>query len=101
MDGLQPSTGEIIMPARVIIYTTRFCPFCIRAKHLLSGKGVAFEEIAVDGKPDLRAEMTHLAGSHTVPQIWINDHHVGGCSELMTLEMQGQLDEMLAESAGD
>lgn len=82
--------------AKVVIYTTRFCPFCVRAKHILSSKSVAFKEIAVDGKPELRKEMTQLAGgSHTVPQIWVGDVHVGGCTELMALESSGKLDKLL------
>ena len=81
----------------VTIYSSDFCPFCIRAKHLLDAKKVEYREIRVDGKPDLRAEMTRLAGGRTsVPQIWINDHHVGGCDQLMALERAGKLDAMLA-----
>lgn len=81
----------------VTIYSSDFCPFCIRAKHLLDAKKVDYREIRVDGKPDLRAEMTRLAGGRTsVPQIWINDHHVGGCDQLMALERAGKLDAMLA-----
>lgn len=80
----------------VIIYTTRFCPFCIRAKYLLDNKNVPYKEISVDGKPELRAEMTAKAGRHTVPQIWVGGHHVGGCDELMAIERSGQLDKLLA-----
>ncbi|SDT22031.1 glutaredoxin 3 [Halopseudomonas xinjiangensis] len=80
----------------VTIYSSDFCPFCIRAKHLLDAKKVDYREIRVDGKPDVRAEMTRLAGGRTsVPQIWINDHHVGGCDQLMALERAGKLDAML------
>ena len=81
----------------LIIYTTKFCPFCIRAKHILNAKGQSFDEIAVDGKPELRQKMTQMAGgAHTVPQIWVDDYHVGGCSELMTLDAAGELDQLLA-----
>ncbi|TLM79193.1 glutaredoxin 3 [Microbulbifer harenosus] len=80
----------------VIIYTTRFCPFCIRAKYLLDNKNVSYTEISVDGKPELRAEMTAKAGRHTVPQIWVGGHHVGGCDELMAIERSGELDRLLA-----
>lgn len=80
----------------VVIYTTRYCPFCIRAKYLLDNKNVPYKEISVDGKPELRAEMTAKAGRHTVPQIWIGGHHVGGCDELMAIERSGQLDKLLA-----
>ena len=80
----------------IVIYTTRFCPFCVRAKQLLDHKGLSYNEVSVDGKPDLRQQMTQKAnGAHTVPQIWINETHVGGCSELMDLERAGQLDGLL------
>jgi len=86
------------MSANVIIYSTKFCPFCVRAKSLLNKKGVSFTDIPVDGNRPLRDEMTKKAGSHTVPQIWINEKHVGGCSELMALDAAGKLDAMLAKS---
>ncbi|MBY6211744.1 glutaredoxin 3 [Microbulbifer agarilyticus] len=79
----------------VVIYTTRYCPFCIRAKYLLDNKNVRYKEISVDGDRAARAEMTAKAGRHTVPQIWIGDHHVGGCDELMAIERSGQLDTLL------
>jgi len=75
----------------VVIYTTAWCPFCIRAKALLDRKGVAYEEIPVDGNPTLRAEMASKAGRTSVPQIWIGDKHVGGCDELHALERAGRL----------
>ena len=80
----------------VVIYTTRYCPFCIRAKYLLDNKNVPYTEISVDGDRALRAEMTAKAGRHTVPQIWIGDHHVGGCDELMAIERSGELESLLA-----
>lgn len=79
----------------VVIYTTRFCPFCIRAKQLLDSKNVKYREIPVDNDPGLRAEMTAKAGRRTVPQIWIGERHVGGCDELMALERSRQLDNLL------
>ncbi|MGL6159469.1 glutaredoxin 3 [Microbulbifer sp.] len=82
--------------AQVVIYTTRFCPYCIRAKYLLDSKGVEYREISVDGDPELRAQMAARAGSRTVPQIWIGEHHVGGCDQLVALERSGQLDKLLA-----
>jgi len=84
-----------MMKNQVVMYTTRFCPFCIRAKQLLSHKGVDYQDIPVDSNPDLRREMMSKSGRHTVPQIWIGDYHVGGCDELMHLERQGKLDEHL------
>lgn len=80
----------------ITIYSSNYCPFCIRAKQLLDSKGVSYNEIRVDGKPDVRAEMARLAGRTSVPQIWINDTHVGGCDELTALERAGKLDTMLA-----
>ena len=74
----------------------RSCPFCTRAKTLLSNKGVKFEEIRVDGKADVRAKMAEKAGRTSVPQIWIDELHVGGCDELFALERGGKLDALLA-----
>lgn len=78
-----------------VIYTTRYCPYCIRAKYLLDSKGVQYKEIPVDNDYGLRQEMMAASGQRTVPQIWLNGRHIGGCSELYALEQAGQLDEML------
>ena len=67
----------------------------MRAKQLLSSKGVDFQEVRVDGKPDVRAEMTRKAGRTSVPQIWIGATHVGGCDDLFALERAGKLDTLL------
>ena len=80
---------------KVIVYSSDYCPYCSRAKHLLASKGVAFEEINVDGKPQLRAEMTQKAGRTSVPQIWIGAKHIGGCDDLYALERAGKLDALL------
>ena len=83
--------------AKVEIYTKMTCGFCVRAKRLLEMKKVAFDEIAVDFGGDKKAEMVQRAGGRmTVPQIFINGRHVGGCDDLMALEQQGKLDELLA-----
>ncbi len=79
----------------VLIYTSAWCPYCIRAKQLLDHKGVAYEEIAVDGQPAVRAEMRDKAGRNSVPQIWIGERHVGGCDDLYALERAGKLDALL------
>lgn len=79
----------------VLIYTTPWCPYCLRAKHLLKAKGVEFTEIDVNGKPNLRQEMEIRSGAHTVPQIWIGETHVGGCDDLYALERLGKLDGLL------
>ncbi len=83
--------------ADVTIYTTMMCPYCYRAKALLSEKGVAFKEIDVGMDADLRDEMTKRAnGGYTVPQIFIGETHVGGCDELYALDGAGKLDAMLS-----
>ncbi|CRN05847.1 glutaredoxin 3 [Pseudomonas fulva] len=81
----------------VIVYSSDYCPYCMRAKYLLQSKGVSFQEIKVDGKPQVRAEMTQKAGRTSVPQIWIGSTHVGGCDELHALEGAGKLDALLAD----
>ncbi len=82
---------------KVVIYTTAMCPYCAKAKQLLSQKRVAFEEIKVDGDRAGRARMTELAGGRTsVPQIFIDARHVGGCDDLHQLEREGRLDPLLA-----
>jgi glutaredoxin 3 len=80
----------------VRLYSTRFCPYCIRARQLLDSKGVRYEETAVDGRPDLRRKMVTESGRHTVPQIWIGARHVGGFDDLWLLEQRGELDPLLA-----
>ena len=83
--------------ANVTIYTTMMCPYCYRAKDLLGQKGVSYDEIDVGMDADLRKEMMKRAGgSHTVPQIFIGDLHVGGCDELYAWEANGTLDAALA-----
>ncbi|WP_017937553.1 glutaredoxin 3 [Zestomonas thermotolerans] len=79
----------------VVIYSSDWCPYCIRAKQLLSSKGVEFTEIRVDGQPQVRAEMAAKAGRTSVPQIWIGATHVGGCDDLYALERAGRLDALL------
>lgn len=82
---------------RVLIYTSAWCPYCIRAKQLLDRKGVAYQEISVDGEPDARTEMARKAGRTSVPQIWIGSTHVGGCDDLHALERAGRLDALLRD----
>jgi glutaredoxin 3 len=87
--------GSIMPP--VEIYTTRYCPYCVRAKTLLVRKGVAFSEIDVSGSAELRQAMVARAhGRMTVPQIFIGATHVGGSDELHALERAGKLDALLA-----
>ena len=81
----------------VLMYSTRYCPWCIRARRLFGEKGLEFEDIAVDGNAELRREMTARSGRHTVPQIWIGSTHIGGCDELLELERKQALDALLEE----
>lgn len=84
--------------ANVTIYSSNYCPFCVRAKQLLQHKQAGFNEILVDGNHSLRQEMMQKSGRHTVPQIWIGDRHVGGCDDLFALESAGELDALLASN---
>lgn len=82
---------------KVEIYTKGYCPYCHRAKALLDKKGVAFTEYRIDQEPDLRDEMiTRANGGFTVPQIFINDQHIGGCDDMYALESSNKLDNFLA-----
>jgi len=80
----------------VKIYLTASCPYCIRAKHLLTQRGVSqLEEIRVDLRPELRRHMTELTGRTSVPQIFIGNTHVGGCDDLYALDERGGLVPLL------
>ena len=80
----------------VKMYTTAVCPYCIRAKQLLTAKGVAqIEEIRIDTDPQARAYMMEVTGRRTVPQIFIGDTHVGGCDDLVALDAKGGLVPLL------
>ena len=82
--------------AKVEIYTTPTCPYCMAAKALLRKKGAGFEETDVSRDPDLRAQMTTRAGGRrTVPQIFIDGRHVGGSDDLAALDRRGGLDPLL------
>ena len=85
------------MAANVEIYTWSSCPFCIRAKALLKNKGVDFTEYVIDGDEAARSKMAQRAnGRRSVPQIFINDQHIGGCDDIHALDAQGKLDPLLA-----
>jgi glutaredoxin 3 len=81
--------------ARVVIYTTSYCPYCFRAKALLRSKSVVFEEIDVTDDPERRAEMEKLSARYTVPQIFIDGKPIGGYDDAQRLENAGKLDRML------
>ena len=85
---------------QVTMYTRPFCPFCERAIALFEKKGVEFTEIEAAFEPDKRREMVERSGGRaTFPQIFIGDHHVGGCDDLMALDREGRLDAMLQAAA--
>lgn len=79
----------------IVMYTTQFCPYCVRAKQLLAQKQVEVKEVRVDLNPEERATMMRLSGRRTVPQIWIGETHVGGFDDLWALDRKGELDSLL------
>ncbi|KTC77001.1 glutaredoxin 3 [Legionella brunensis] len=81
--------------ADVIMYSTAYCPYCTRARDLLDKKGVTYTDIRVDDEPTKRDEMIEKSGRRTVPQIFINGQHIGGCDDMYALDKQGQLDKLL------
>jgi len=88
-----------VVGPEVVIYTTGWCPFCMRAKALLERRGVPYTEIDVESRSGLRQEMVERSGRRTVPQVFIGGHHVGGSDELAAAELSGELDRLLAASA--
>ena len=85
-----------VSPVKVVMYCTQVCPFCVRAERLLVSKGVAaIDKVRVDLEPARRDEMIERTGRRTVPQIFIGEHHVGGCDDLYALDRAGKLDPML------
>ena len=85
------------MSANVEIYTWATCPYCIRAKQLLKRKGVDFTEYSIDGDNQARSAMSERAdGRRTVPQIFIDGQHIGGCDDIHALDAQGNLDALLS-----
>ena len=87
-----------VMTDPVLIYTTAICPYCIRAKRLLSSKGVSFREIDVSQDPDTRTYLVEATGQRTVPQIFIGGKSIGGCDDMVALDRQGLLDDMLRQA---
>lgn len=81
--------------AKVLIYSKTYCPYCDRAKALFKAKNVSYEEVMVDDKPELYADLKRQTGMMTVPQIFINDQLIGGYTDLAALDQQGGLDPLL------
>ena len=81
---------------KVLMYSSAICPFCRQAASLLAKKEAEVEIRSVDGDMEVRQEMMNRSGRHTVPQIFIGEHHVGGCDDLYELEAMGELDELLS-----
>ena len=83
---------------QVVIYSSSSCPYCIMAKELLESKGIDYKELRIDTSPDLVAEVVKKSGGQrTVPQIFIDDYHVGGYDDLSALDNKGELDVLLSE----
>lgn len=81
---------------KILMYSTAVCPFCVRAEQLLNSKGFSgIEKVRIDLDPARREEMMRRTGRRSVPQIYIGDHHVGGCDDLYALDRAGRLDALL------
>jgi glutaredoxin 3 len=85
--------------ARIRVYSTRWCGYCVRAKALLESRGIEYEEISLDDDPAFRQKLFDLTGGWTVPQILIDGRPIGGYTELYELERNGRLDELLDQAA--
>lgn len=82
--------------AKIVMYATGVCPYCVRAEQLLRAKGVAhIDKVRVDLEPERRLEMMEKTGRRSVPQIYIDEFHVGGCDDLYALDREGRLDPLL------
>lgn len=75
----------------VVVYGTKFCPFCVAARRLLTAEGIDFKDILVDGDRAMRAQIAERSGRSTVPQIWVEEQHIGGFTDLQKLAMTGNL----------
>lgn len=84
--------------AKIVMYTTAYCPYCLNAERLLLSRGVKeIDKIRVDLQPELRIEMMEKTGRRTVPQIYIDERHVGGFEDLRALDLAGELEPLLRE----
>jgi glutaredoxin 3 len=86
------------MAPKVQFYATSWCPYCTRARQLLTSRGVEIEEIDVETRPGAREEMVARSGRSSVPQIFINQTHIGGCDDLIALDHAGGLEPLLQET---
>ena len=84
--------------SKVVMYTTGICPFCIMAKRIFDDMKVPYEEIRVDKHPEKRQKMMEITNRRTVPQVFIGDHHVGGCDDTQDALRSGQLNVWLKEA---
>ncbi len=89
--GVQERTIMPVQHAKVTVYTTKVCPYCVRAKSLLAKRGVAYEEVDVSGDAEKRNWLVERTGQKTVPQIFIDDFSVGGSDDLAKLDLEGGL----------
>ncbi len=81
---------------KIVVYSTSICPYCIKAKKLLESKKVSYQEVQLDKHPELTAEVVKKSGGQkTVPQIFVDDYHIGGCDDLYALDKEGKLDALL------
>ena len=81
--------------ASVVVYGTKFCPFCVAARRLLAAEGIDFKDILVDGDRAMRAQIAERSGRSTVPQIWAEDQHIGGFTDLQKLALSGNLNLLI------
>ena len=92
-------TEAVPSTAPVMMYSTAFCPYCVRALRLLDMKGVPYTEIEASSDPELKREMIQRSGRFTFPQIFVGERHIGGCDDMMALEARGELDPLLSAAA--
>ncbi|MGB2287605.1 MAG: glutaredoxin 3 [Porticoccaceae bacterium] len=81
--------------SQVVLYGTRFCPFCTAARRLLTAKGINYQDIPLDDDASLRAEIMERSARNTVPQIWVGDVHIGGYTDLRQFEVDGRLQQLV------
>lgn len=84
--------------SNIVLYTSASCPFCTRAKALLEKKGASYEELSVDATPSLWNEIMQRCGRNTVPQLFVGERHVGGFDDMVELDMDDELDPLLANA---